>query len=390
MKALPPAGSTLAPCKFAREFFTSEEAKLSNILQAYPNHTPYPFNNAKSAITTVLAAIRIISGKSTVAISAYTCPDVATAAIDANCKILLFDISSANLQPDITQIKNLISSHEIGSILYSNLYGFPDKQADHSEDSVFVINDLCQSALSSSSESAHHNLSEKEIGILSFGRGKAFAAVGGGLLLVPKVSKELEAQVKTLYEKLPVESQTKNILYGVKLILQYFLEKPSLYWLPLSLPFLKLGETKVRTDNTQCKAGTATRAAISASIKAIEERKAELDSCLELYRNEKNTEKLDLDKNITPIRLPLILSEEQKVALINIEKKAKKKGLSFSYPKAIHQYPEISPFIVNSPDDTMHQYKGSEKISQTIVTLPVHKYIKKDDIVEIFKLIPKE
>src|SRR5690606_36256244 len=78
-----------------------------------------------------------------------------------------------------------------------------------------------------------------DMGILSFGRGKGWTAGGGGALLAaPSVGDWAITTWNSVRE-----SAASALVLTLKNLAQWLLAHPSVYRLPSSLPFLRLGET---------------------------------------------------------------------------------------------------------------------------------------------------
>ena len=80
-----------------------------------------------------------------------------------------------------------------------------------------------------------------DVGVFSLGRGKAFSTVEGGIIITNNdlIGGEIEKGLKTIDKYGPVDC-LKLVFYAMALSV---LIHPSLYWMPKSLPFLKLGAT---------------------------------------------------------------------------------------------------------------------------------------------------
>jgi hypothetical protein len=391
-RALAPAGSTLSPSIYLQNLFTGKISLTRSINDFFPDHHVYLFNNAKSALHIVLSAISSLTGKNTVAMSAYTCPDVATAAIDADCHIRLFDIQKENLQPEPASVLNTIRNEDTGAIILSNLYGYPDILSIDRPKGLYVIHDACQSFLNFCG-SGNISISNEEITICSFGRGKAFSAAGGGMLLIPKndiESKKLyfsniHKAVEAAYRSLPFESGKDAFSYIIKLFVQSIFERPCLFWIFCHLPGTGIGTTKVKMNSPCLRANKATITGIFSSLQHIENRLGEIRTSISLYR------KMNLHptlESVLPVRVPVLLSHQKRTELADSTSCIIKYGIRFSYPDLICNYPQIKPFIVSSGSDS--NYRGAYDVSRSIVTLPLHKYVTQEDVLRISKLIAEE
>jgi hypothetical protein len=85
-----------------------------------------------------------------------------------------------------------------------------------------------------------------DVSFLSFGRGKNITCGSGGAILTndDRIGKALARE----YAQLPEVSLVDMLRNWLEVAVTKVLINPSLYWLPVGLPFLKLGETKFYTD----------------------------------------------------------------------------------------------------------------------------------------------
>ena len=174
-----------------------------------------------------------------VALPAYSCFDVATAAVGANARVALYDVRPETLGPDFDSLRRALESGAL-TIVVAHLYGVPvDLDASRQladEYGAVLIEDAAQGA--GGSWRGRQLGSWGDLGILSFGRGKGRTGGGGGALLS---NSERGASIVADLPEIPrAGGGTMRI---VKLAAQWALGRPSLYGIPASLPFLGLGET---------------------------------------------------------------------------------------------------------------------------------------------------
>lgn len=192
-----------------------------------------------AALTLALrAAAR--AGAVPVALPAYSCYDVATAAEGADVPVLLYDLDPATLSPDPGSLRKAL---ELGArtVVVAHLFGIPADLAGVGElasaHGAVVIEDAAQgagAALDGRALGSFGNLS-----VLSFGRGKGITAGRGGALLVRDAHRwNVTDILKDLH---PARTAPGEPL---ALLAQWLLARPALYALPAALPFLGLGETR--------------------------------------------------------------------------------------------------------------------------------------------------
>lgn len=378
-RALPPAGSTISPLLVLTKILKKRDFLTESISSYFPNHNVYALNSGKGALNLTCSAIKDLTNKDNILLSAYTCPDVATSIIKSGLKISLFDLISKTTRPDLDSINKFIREKNPAAILFSNLYGFQDERPINISNEIFIINDSCQSALSLKD---FPTLNE-EIYVFSFGRGKAFCGAGGGLLLVPnsdnKMYSELNKKLTETYSKLENETIINSFIYYINLSIQWLLEKPFFYWFVLLIPGVGIGETKVKLNFKVIRAGRAKLALILSTINNFQNRKNELLNCLELYEKYLN----DIPEGTIPIRIPYFIDFKIKEK-IKTSFKSKKLGISISYPLPIYNYTDLKTYITNENTEELNR---ANEISNTIITLPLHKYLNSSDVEKIFKFL---
>ena len=310
-------------------------------------------------------------------ISAYTCPDVASALIRAGFRLKLFDVELETLNTDF-------SSSECDMIVMSNLYGFPDT---FPSTQTFVVDDACQAGLSYLEGTRVG--ARGDAGILSFGRGKAFPGPGGGALL-------LNSQLELT--RLPGSERKHFLRQGLKMLILWATQIPFVYRIPASLSFLKLGKTVIDNDfkMNPCPRGAALSGLVQIGSSKLRSevfisnaRKwAEALKDLNLVQpyvvRGGLAEVEDEFNSIVSIRYPIVFPNEElrDKAWIKLSKAGL--GATCSYPGAISEYSKLSSFIESGSKDS-----NAKELAKRILTLPVHRYLMTDDINDACKIIKK-
>lgn len=383
--ALAPAGGFVNPLIVLSYLLKFKKGKLKYLISSlYPKHEVFFVNSGKSALFLALNNIRALSSKKLCFIPAYTCPDVASSALLAGCEIGLLDTLSATslilAAPD--------QSDDIGSIVGTNLYGTDDSDLIRkfcAEKGVTYIDDICQAALSNRA-GAELGISGDTISVISFGRGKAYSGVGGGMLFVPKGDKfqAILHEITLHYKELAKPHTMDGILCFLKLCLYWILERPYFYWLIVNIPFLGIGETKVFLDFPLRRASVAEMAVMYAFLKRREQERSVRLKKLGLYKEAIKESKEGKDQEEVPVRLPIVLAPEVRALMFDTYRAlCKKYGISSSYPKTISEYDEFKDYVVAGSD------QNAKKVCAGLITLPTHKFVRKRDVTRIIRLIKK-
>jgi hypothetical protein len=183
------------------------------------------------------------TGSDIVALPAYCCYDVATAAVGANARVALYDVLPKTLGPDFESLRRAMEAGA-RTLVVAHLYGIPvdlsrSRELAEEFDAV-LVEDAAQGA--GGSWQGRPLGAWGDLGVLSFGRGKGRTGGGGGAVLANTLRGE------SLLASLPIPSPASGGGLGLiaKLLAQWAFGRPSLYGMPASLPFLGLGETKYK------------------------------------------------------------------------------------------------------------------------------------------------
>ncbi len=215
-----------------------------------------------------------------------------------------------------------------------------------------------------------------DVSFFSLGRGKAFSTVEGGVILTD--SEELAANLKMQIGKIPnyTHSETfKLFLYTVVLNL---LLHPMLFWIPKSLPFLKLGETIFDPD-FEIKKLSSFQAGLAKNwvdkLQSFRQvRQENTKGLLSILDMEGFKMFVEGQADVPDlIRFPIEMQDErERIEFLDI---ANQRGLgaAIAYPSAINGITELATKFGDE------NYPLAEKHSKLLVTLPVHLFCTKND-----------
>jgi len=131
----------------------------------------------------LLGALRDRPGRA-VAMPAYVCYDLATAADGADVPVLLYDVDPTTLAPDMAHLKAVLH-HGAAAIVVVHLYGCPVDLGEvnrlAAEAGAIVIEDAAQAAGATVNDRSAGT--QGSLVVLSFGRGKGLTGGSGGALL---------------------------------------------------------------------------------------------------------------------------------------------------------------------------------------------------------------
>jgi hypothetical protein len=310
-----------------------------------------------------------------VALPAYGCYDLATAADGAGAPVVLYDLVPETLAPDPESLRRALEYH-VGAVVVVHLFGVPADpepvRAAAARVGAWVIEDAAQGAGA--------NLRGRRLGcfgdlsVLSFGRGKGNTAGRGGALLAHG---EAAAAVvdRARSECLP---SLRGVRELIQLKAQWLLGRPSLYALPASLPFLGLGETVYHppAPPRALSAVAARTLAVTWGLGDGEARVRRANAARFLLRAGKGLSPIAVSKGAEAgyVRLPFVASPEVRSAAGAAEARAL--GVMPGYPGVLGDLPGFTNRIRNAEG----VFFGARRLAQRLVTLPTHGLLGPSDL----------
>ena len=358
----------------------AELARFSEELKAYYGK-PHCFlvSSGKAALTLILCSLKeLYPGRDEVIIPAYTCYSVPSAVIRAGLKIRLCDTAPDNFDFDFEQLAPMLKSKKLLCVVSAHLFGLPSDVGRLKR----MIDDPAVSVVEDAAQAMGGEWQGEKLGTLgdagffSLGRGKAFSAVEGGIILTDcdSLAGRLEGQIDNLSSYKPLEI-FKLFIYAIALnILLY----PIFFWIPKSLPFLKLGET-IFDPNFKIKKMSSYQAGLTKEwVEKLhffrQTRKKNIKKWLAVL--EAKVCKLYFSReDAIPdlIRLPLKIDNEKLREEILRAGRRGGTGISIAYPD-----------VLNDVEELMEMFKGKDfpaarNHAKTLVTAPIHPLVSEED-----------
>ena len=370
--------------------FNQGHATTSNFESALSNLVggkTYLTNSGKSALYLILKAASMLHPeKQEVIIPDYTCWSVPSAVVKAGLKVRPIDIDQNNLGLSPNILQQAINSNTL-AVVHTHLFGIPG--------SIDIIEEICKKNNIFLIDDAAQGLGAKlknrmlgsfgDAGIFSFGRGKTITTLHGGASVVR--NEKLKNYVNEIYENEFQVPHNSDISVKLQLAAYKILFNRHLYWIPDSIPFLKLGETIYEPEfSISCLgANLATRG--EPMFKNLNKFNLARNDCAAIY-----FEKLNHIQNVIPpicptnaepafIRMPIMLKD------CNIRRylllKGHNLGISAMYPGTICSIPQLKPHLA----ENISICPDASKIAETLITLPTHYCITNSDIQKIVDII---
>ena len=318
---------------------------------------------------------------SPVALPAFSCFDVATAAVGADAGIMLYDLDPDTLAPDVESLERVLRAGA-GVVVIAPLYGLP---VDWSELSTLadrydavLIEDAAQG--NGATWRGRRVGTLGEISTLSFGRGKGWTGGSGGAVLFRNGFEGATGNIRTPH----FAQETTNSL---RLAVQWMLGRPTLYRIPVSLPGLGLGETTYRSPvsvtSISRSAAAALLATYEASEREAEARRISSSVILSSIADSPQVRTFPLATEAVAgyLRLPVRVTGGS--AALKSWRDALALGMSAGYPATLADLPQVARRLCG-PD---HIWKGSRTLVRELVTLPTHSRLMPEEISRVADLL---
>ena len=362
------------------------EEKLKQYLQV--KHC-FLTSSGTASLYLALISLKELSDKHEVIMPAYTCPSVLATVIKAGLKPVLCDLDEESSIFKYTELKTKISNHTL-TIISVHLFGILENSFKinklKSSHNVFHIEDAAQSFGTKTSNPTETTVPQTkpgttgDIGIYSFGRGKPITLMQGGALTTNSdaIAKAISQKLNELGHQSATET-FKIILDALSYSLFFH---PRLYWIPQSLPFLKLGETIFNLDFKIKQIDSFTSALGTVMIENISkinmiriEIEKSIFSKLSDFRNYFLT---NVKNSSHLLRFPLLLKNKEQKESVLSQLKFRCLGATGMYPSPLNLLKDTKKYFTSH-----EQFKNAQSFSERILTLPLHEYVTEKDIAKI-------
>ena len=344
-------------------------------------------SSGKAALYVALAALKQVSGRTEIIIPAYSSFCLASAAARSGLRVKLCDIDPLTLDFELNELERLVDEKTLAVIpvhnygLVSNMEAIKERISGKG---IYIIEDAAQAAGGIIAEQKMGLAGD--LGTLSFGRGKNFCALGGGAIVTNDGT--LASIVASQAQKLCNDKRPSGAaLFLTGTGLGLFLH-PDRYAIPAALPFLHLGanifdpDFKVsRLPHISAGVGRRTLANLD------HENEIRIHNAF-FYRNSllSNPDLLipsgPPEAHSVYLRFPVLFKskEDREKALLLLNKE--RLGASSSYPTPLDQIPGFRKSLIGDCE-----IPNARWVSDRILTLPTHRYVREEDRERIVSLV---
>jgi len=338
-------------------------------------------DSGTTALTGALLAVRASAGRgrahAAVAMPAYGCYDLATAAEGAGVPVLLYDLDPHTLTPDLDQVRAALHQGA-AAVVVAHLYGYPVDLGDVNrlaeEAHALVIEDAAQAA----SASLDNRLAgaQGSLAVLSFGRGKALTGGSGGALLAHD-----DAGARVLERvRASLREPQRGLIPLLALVAQWLFQNPNLYALPAALPFLRLGETIYRAPRSGRAPSDVCCSVVGVTWalaeKEVEVRRRNAARLLAALRRQADLQPVLPSPRTRPgyLRLPVLASQRAIRSVAGTA--ARRLGIMRGYPRPLCDLQRFGQRCLNRDAE----FPGSRFLAEQLCTLPTHGCLAERDL----------
>jgi dTDP-4-amino-4,6-dideoxygalactose transaminase len=366
-----------------------EEELLQPLATRLSARHVFGVSSGRAALALILRSLsRLKPDRRVVALPAYTCFTVPAAVVHSQLKVYPIEIDPASLDCDPGGLEK-VPGDGLLCLVSSNLFGLVNDgarlRAAAQAKGAFFIDDAAQ-ALGASRKGRPAGMLG-DVGFYSFGRGKALATLEGALIVTD--SDDIAAAIRAEAQKLPSGSvfHSASLLFQM-LVYAVFL-RPRLYWLPNSLPFLKLGSTEFDPTFPDFRMPALVRELLLRLMDRLEEfNRIRRENASVLAQALECNPSFTLPRpaeGCLPnyVRFPLIARDEATRDRAVRELRAAGIGASPFYPGAICDIEGIGAHMATGD----YHCPKAEDLSRRLLTIPTHLYVRERDLHAVTEIL---
>lgn len=313
----------------------------------------------------ITAATREVGPDAVVALPAFCCYDVATAAVGADRRIALYDLDPDTLGPDLASLDAAFRAGARAAVI-APLYGVPvpwePVAALAAEHGAVLVEDAAQGHGARWRDTPLGGIGD--IRVLSFGRGKGWTGGGGGALLLRGTARDAAPE--------PRGTRGPRLDRAIGAVAQWALARPTLYAIPRSIPALGLGETVYHVPTEPGPISPFSAALVlelaRASAEEAEHRRRAGAAYAEALRDLPSVAIIRIADAASPGWLRFPVRVPRGMASFSRKAEILGHGVAGSYPTPLAALAAVTDRLVSAET----AWPGAERLVRELITLPTH------------------
>jgi dTDP-4-amino-4,6-dideoxygalactose transaminase len=335
----------------------------------------FAVSSGTGALALTLQAMAALSPRREVIVPAYTCFSVPAAVLHAGLDPVPVDIDPTTFDFDLELLRTSLSERTLAVVAH-HLFGAP---AD-----IDGVRRLCQArgifVVEDAAQAMGVEVDGRQLGtlgdagIFSLGRGKNITCGSGGIAVTdsPRIGGALERTVA----RLPFPGLLEGVADLGRLAMMAVFIRPSLYWMPAAIPFLRLGET-IFPESIELSRLSPMKARLLHGWRTRLGRSNEG----RLAVSQRFTRDLCVGRRPHPyLRFPLLLPSAAQRDALHARAKRQGLGITPAYPTSIDAIPRLQRTWSG------RRFPAAERVAERLLTLPTHHWLTDDDRREIADL----
>jgi len=324
-------------------------------------------SSGAAALTLALTALKTISPRREVVIPAYTCFSVPAAILKAGLRPVLCDINPSTFDFDHVLLERAVGKDTL-CVIAHHLFGVPsDVQRTRAfcrARGIFVIEDAAQ-AMGVMADGRKLG-TVGDVGIFSLGRGKNITCGSGGVVVTSR--DDIAAALAPRYKTLPSPTWLESSKDLVRLFVLTIFIRPRLYWIPASLPFLRLGETVFPKD-VVVRRLSGFKAGLLRRWQTHLAQSNQIRSKTAGYFGKRIPGRPGSDGSHPYLRLPIFAATPHEKQRLYASSQTRGLGLSVAYPTPVSDIPEVRAAIDG------RQFPAARRVAASLLTVPTHHWL---------------
>lgn len=336
-------------------------------------------SSGRAALALILRALQRLSPRRRVIVPAYTCFSVPAAIVKSGLEVVPCDLGDGSLDFDFARLEELVARVEPLCVVPTDLFGVPADVGRVRElcraAGVFVVEDAAQGFGTVSSEGPLGTLGD--VGFFSFARGKTITCGHGGAIVTN--SDEIGARLAEEYAHLTTQGLLGSMTGLIEVAATVLLSRPWLYWMPASLPFLGIGETRYDTTFSLNRLSGSQAGLLRNWRRRLPNlNETRVENAARLVAAQP---RLKQGATVPVARLPIICATRAERDRLYEAGRAKRLGFSLMYPGAITEIPELRGALSGM------SCPAAEELAGRLLTVPVHPFVSASDRVAISEVL---